>query len=503
MNIYKSKEYGISQSQFDLIYQINSVKDVVLIIHGTPYALQYFSEIPTILMAYEDDVLMQESVAQAIMGVFDIKGKLPVSVAPHFDLKAGITRQRVFRLGYALPEYVGANSEALVSIDTIILEMLDKKAAPGCQILAARQGRIFYHKAFGHHTINGRKEVKLDDVYDVASVTKILASTISIMKLYDENNLNLYDPIKNYLPELDTTNKGDLIIEDILAHHAGLPGWIPFYKHTLIENGSKTERREDYYRSMPSDSFSITVTDKLFLRNDWQDSIYCTIYGCELRPSRTYKYSDLGFYLFRKMIEEIKSKNFKDYVENTFYAPMGLRNTTFNPLQRIDKSRIPPTESDDYFREQIVQGHVHDMGAAMLGGVSGHAGLFSNSKELAELMQMLINGGVYAGKSYLKPQTINKFAQRYYKSTRRGLGFDMKELDEDKTANMAAEASDLTFGHLGFTGIAVFADPKYDLIYVFLSNRTYPSMKNNVFHKENYRPRVQSVFYKSLMADPN
>jgi CubicO group peptidase (beta-lactamase class C family) len=171
----------------------------------------------------------------------------------------------------------------------------------------------------------------------------------------------------------------------------------------------------------------------------------------------------------------------------------------FNPLKKLDPNTIPPSEKDDYFRCCEVRGYVHDMGAAMLGGVCGHAGLFSNSKEMAILMQMLLNGGVYGGKKYLSPQTIRKFTKRYYKSTRRGLGFDMKELDEDKKLNIAEEASDQAFGHLGFTGISVFADPKNDLIFVFLSNRTYPSMNNGLFSKNNYRPRVQSVFYNAII----
>jgi CubicO group peptidase (beta-lactamase class C family) len=187
------------------------------------------------------------------------------------------------------------------------------------------------------------------------------------------------------------------------------------------------------------------------------------------------------------------------YVEENFYKPMGLKNTLFNPLKRIPLDRIPPTEKDEYFRLQTVKGYVHDMGAAMLGGVSGHAGLFSTSKDLASIMQMLLNGGTYQGKKYLKPKTIQKFTNRYYKSTRRGLGFDMKELDPDKKLNVAEEVSYQAFGHLGFTGVSVYADPKYDLIYIFISNRTFPSMNNNVFSRKNYRPRVQSVFYKAMM----
>ena len=323
------------------------------------------------------------------------------------------------------------------------------------------------------------------------------------MHLYDNKKINLYDPIKKYLPELDTTNKGGLILEDILAHHSGLPGWIAFYENTLEPESKSLKRIQEYYKTTETDGYSLKVANNLYLRDDWQDSIYNMIYECDLRDSRDYRYSDLGFYIFHKLIQKLSNKKLDSFTEEVFYKPLGLNCTTFNPLDKISKDKIPPTEKDDYFRGQVVQGYVHDMGAAMLGGVSGHAGLFSNSKELAELMQMLLNGGHYAGKRFFSAKTVDKFTERYYKSTRRGLGFDMKELDEDKKPNMAEEASSQTFGHLGFTGIAVFADPKYDLIYVFLSNRTYPTMKNYKFAKNNYRSKVQSVFYKAMQNDLN
>jgi len=499
MSIYKSKDFGISKQAFDLIYKLNSTKKVILCIFGSPYALQYFTDIPALMMAYEDDDLMHDVAAQAIMGVTRIEGKLPVTAHEKFPVKSGLMRSGYNRLGYAIPENVFINSDTLLKIDTIVQEMFDKKAAPGCQILAAKDGKIFFQKSYGYHTPDKKKKVKETDVYDVASVTKILATTISMMKLYDEGKVNLYEPIKKYLPHLDTTNKGGLIVEDILAHHSGLPGWIAFYESTLEPESKKLERIDSYFKSTESDSFPFQICHDLYLRNDWKDSIYNMIYNCDLRDTRDYKYSDLGFYLFNQMIERLSGKSLDKFVEETFYRPMGLKNTLYNPLHSIDKNRIVPSEDDNYFRDQIIHGHVHDMGAAMLGGVSGHAGLFSSSKDLAELMQMLLNGGSYAGKNYLKPKTINKFTKRYYKSTRRGLGFDMKELDPDKNFNMAEEASANAFGHLGFTGISVYADPKHNLIYVFLSNRTYPTMKNYKFAKNNYRSRIQSVFYNAIM----
>ncbi len=503
MNIYKSKNYGITQQEFDLIYKLNSTKKVILVLHGSPYALQFFDSVPTIIEAYEQDDLMQEAVAQAIMGASRISGRLPVTASPTFPAKSGIDRSGYFRLGYSFPEAVGISSDSLLAIDTIVSQMIKEKAAPGCQVMAIRNGKIFFEKNYGYHTYNKKRKVKSDDIYDVASVTKILSTNLALMKLYDDKKLNIYEPIKKYLPQLDTTNKGDLIIEDILAHHSGLPGWIPFYKDTMEEEARTPKRRTDYYSSVQKDSYNIKVIDNLWIQDVWRDSVYNMIYNCDLRENRKYRYSDLGFYLFHQLIEKQTNQKLEDYVAQQFYNPIALQNTFYKPLERVSKDRIPPSEKDDYFRLQTVQGHVHDMGAAMIGGVAGHAGLFSNATDLAALMQMLLNGGTYMGQQFLKPKTIQKFTNRYYKSTRRGLGFDMKELDGDKKLNIAEEASYQAFGHLGFTGISVYADPKYDLIYIFISNRTYPSMNNNKFSKNNYRPRVQSVFYKAMMDRQN
>ena len=501
MSIYASKDYGISQAMFDLIYQLQSRQKLILVNNGSPYALKFFPEITTILQTYEEDDMMQKAAAQAIFGIHKIAGKLPVTAHAKFPAKTGIIRSSLYRLGHASPEEVMMSPDTLLRIDTIVQEMLDKKAAPGCQILGVRNGKIFYNKAFGHHTPSKKKKVTTSDIYDVASVTKILASTVALMKLYDEGKININQKLSHYIPHLDTTNKGNLIIEDVLAHHSGLPGWIPFYEDTMEKDVKNPKRLDKYYRTKKSDTHPYQVTDNLYLRRDFRDTIYKYIYNCDLRENRNYRYSDLGFYIFQQIIEQVTGQTLDAYVHEQFYEPLGLRNTLFKPLNKISKDRIPPSEKDEYFRDEVIHGHVHDMGAAMLGGVAGHAGLFSNAEELAVLMQMLLNGGSYAGNQYIQPQTVRKFTKRYYRSTRRGIGFDMKELDEDKTENMSELASNLAFGHLGFTGISVFADPKYDLIYIFLSNRTYPTMENRVFSRKNYRPRIQSVFYQAIMDD--
>ncbi|NJN78355.1 MAG: serine hydrolase [Saprospiraceae bacterium] len=336
--------------------------------------------------------------------------------------------------------------------------------------------------------------LKKNDIYDLASVTKICATTISMMKLVEDGKVDLDEQISTYIPELRGTNKEKLIVRDVLAHHAGLKAWIPFYKETLTAKRPNSS----LYSDTKKEGFSIEVTDRWYLKDNYVNEIWDQIIESPLGKTKTYKYSDLGFYICAKIVENVSGQTLDRYASEIFYEPLGLRTTGFNPLNRFASYRIPPTEEDKYYRMQKVQGYVHDMGAAMLGGISGHAGLFADAKDVAVIMQMLMNGGNYGGREYLKPETVKEFTTRYDKSTRRGLGFDMKELNPRLSQNVSKLASDNTFGHLGFTGICTWADPDNDLVYVFLSNRTYPTMNNNKLHKLDYRPRIQTAIYQAL-----
>jgi len=498
LSIRESKKFGLSQNQLDLIFTLNSQNDVTIVNFGSPYLLKYFENIPNLVQAYEEDEICQDVTAQTMMGANAFRGSLPVSVGPRFPFRHSIIRPSLGRLRYGLPEQVGMSSDSLKEIEAIVDEMIKEQAAPGCQIMAIKDGQVVYEQAFGYHTFNKKKKVQLDHIYDVASVTKILATTISLMRLDDLGTINLDQRVDHYLPEIDTCNKGDLVLYDVLAHHASLPGWIPFYKATLEEEKKKQVPSDKYYRETYSDSFCLEVVKDMYLRCDYQDSIYSRIYACGLRDNNNYKYSDLGFYLFDQIVHRMSGSSLDNYTNDNFYHNLGLTRTGFNPLKKHPKEIIAPSEDDNYFRNGVVQGNVHDMGAAMLGGVSGHAGLFSTASELGVIMQMLMNGGTYGGRQYLDSYTIRKYTSRHPRSTRRGLGFDMKELNPKKTMNMSELASSSTFGHLGFTGCAVFADPETNLIYVFLSNRTYPSMDNRKFSRNEYRPRIQSVLYKAM-----
>ena len=496
LNPYAARNFGLKPSTIRFLQKLREQNEVVLVVFGTPYVLAQLEDFPHILLAHEDDPSAQDVAAQALFGAFRVAGKLPVSVGLRFKAGHGLERPSLWRLAYGLPEEEGMNSSILRGIDTLAQHAIDSGATPGCVVLVARNGRVVFHKAYGYHTYRKKHPMSPDDIFDLASVTKVAATTLSIMKLYEEEKLRLSDTLACYLPETDTTDKACLVVEDILRHRAGLKPWIPFYEETVSEK--KHRPLPTYYRSRKSSNYDISVTDKLYLLDSYPDSIWQKILQSPLRDKPGYLYSDLGLYLMAETIHRLTGMPLNEYADSVFYRPLGLQTTGFNPLQRFSRSRIPPTEEDDYFRHQRIQGYVHDMGAAMLGGVSGHAGLFSNANDLAILFQMLLNGGYYGGRHYLKAETIARFTSRCENCSRRGIGFDMKQLDPTQVLNVSEYASERAFGHLGFTGISVWADPAEGLIFVFLSNRTYPQMTNHKLASMNFRPRIQSIAYKAI-----
>lgn len=498
MSRYSSRQFGINSDQIAFIKSLAEKTKVVLVIFGSPYALTYFESLNHLLVAYEEDDVVQDAAAQALFGSIDITGKLPVSAGKHFRAGTGLIVPGIRRLGFAIPESVGLNSDTLRRIRMIVDEMIRKKAAPGCQILVAKDNKVVYWKSFGSHTYNNERRVESGDLYDLASITKIMATTISVMHLEDQHQFDLKQPVSRYIPSEDTTNKANIIYEDIMAHVGKLKPWIPFYLPTLTK-GRYPRPDDKYYKSQPCDEYSLRVSPDLYLRNDYRDTIYRRVFSSPLREKDSYRYSDLAFYILNKTLNNVSGMDLDDYGTAYFYNPLGLRTTTFNPLDHFSKDQIVPSEVDDYYRMTTIHGTVHDMGAAMLNGVSGHAGLFSNAFDLAVIMQMLLNDGQYGGRQYLNPETIKRYTNRHWRSSRRGIGFDMKELNPNRSMNMSEKASRHTFGHLGFTGTAVFGDPQHKIVFVFLSNRTFPSMENNKLGKNNYRPRIQTIVYNALM----
>lgn len=499
MSSYARKDFGISASQRQFIDDLRRETTVVLTIFGSPYSLKYFDDVENVLVAYDEDEMTQEITAQGLFGVFGFKGRLPISATPRSLYNTGIQTNGLFRLGYGIPEESGLNADSLnINIGKLMDAAIAERATPGGVVLVAKGGKIVFQKAYGYHTYDKRTPVTTSDIYDLASVTKVAATTLSAMKLQDSGIIDISNNMSKYLTDLDRTNKASMTISDIMAHRSGLKPWIPFYSETMTESRRNPQPKTEWYSRFRKEPFSVEVTDKLFLKYDYQDTIWKKIYTSGLRDKRNYKYSDLGFYLLAKMIKEQTGQGLNDYARNTFYRPLGLRTLGFNPTNRFPNDMIPPTEKDNYFRKQTVDGYVHDMGAAMLGGVAGHAGLFGKAEDVAIIFQMLLNKGYYGGVRYFEQGTVDLFTNRCNSCTRRGIGFDMKQTDSRYSSNMGDLASNNTFGHLGFTGIAVWADPDHDLIYVFLSNRTYPSMKNYRLNKRNYRPRIQDAVYRAM-----
>ena len=498
MSSRSSKNFGISNSTRDFLEKLSNQNKTLLVVFGNPYSLEYFDNLNNILVGYDDDEMIQESAAQAIFGATGINGRLPITASPRSRFNDGVTTNPLFRFGYDIPESVGLNSLVLNQIDGLAKDAIADKATPGCVVLVAKDNKIVFHRAYGHHTYSKRTKTKKDDIFDLASITKIAAGTLSTMKLYEEGAISIYQPMSSYIPELQSTDKRDLAIYDIMAHKAGLKAWIPFFEQTV--SGSKRNPRPStkIYKKQLSGKFSVPVTDKLFMIESFRDTMWNQIFQSPLRDNRNYKYSDLGFYLVERMVKNKTGTTLDQYAENSFYHPLGLSNTSYNPWKKYPLKRIVPSEDDKYWRRQRVQGYVHDMGAAMLGGVSGHAGLFSTATDLAVIMQMLLNGGYYGGQQFLESSTVQTFTTRHSGDTRRGIGFDMRELNPSRSQNMSNLASANTFGHLGFTGTCVWTDPDHNLIYIFLSNRTFPSMRNNKLGRDDYRPRIQEVIYQAL-----
>jgi CubicO group peptidase (beta-lactamase class C family) len=379
---------------------------------------------------------------------------------------------------------------------------LARKAYPGCMVLAVQNGEIKYHKAFGNYEFDrGSLPVNLESIYDLASVTKISATTVSVMKLYEQGKLDLDKTLGDYLPFTRGTDKEGLKIRDILLHQAGLNPYISFYKETI--NPETGQPSPELYSDKRDSLYTIPVARNLWLRKDWNDSMLQTIMKSKLGPQDKYVYSDNDFILLGEIVEAVSGLPLDQYVQRTFYYPMGMATTGYNPWQRFGVERVVPTEEEKYFRKQLLRGYVHDEGAAMFGGVSGHAGLFSNAYDLSMLYQMLLNGGEFNGQRFLKPETIKLFTSYQSDISRRGLGFDKPEKDNAtrKEPYPSALASPETFGHTGFTGTCVWVDPQAGLVYIFLSNRVYNTRNNNLLGQLNIRGKIQDAIYRALQSE--
>ncbi len=493
-----SNNYGISDQLLGELVELDKHCRLLIAYFGNAYGLRSLTGFANLVLGQEGmDSYLRET-ANAIVGYTGFKGALQVSLGTDFSAGAGLTLDKQYHLEYSRARELGMQQDQLDSITLLLQQGIRSRAFPSAVVLVAKQGEIVYHEAAGYTDYRRKKAVKRNTIYDLASVTKVMATGMSLMLLADEGKLLLDQKLGAVLPEAKGTNKEDLVIRDIMQHRAGLQAWIAFYKRTVQQKRQKKVIPNPvYYAEAPKPGFEIAVDRQLFLRNDYRDSIFQQILDSELSAKNEYVYSDLGFILLMRVVEEISGMPFDVFFEQRIARPLNLDNCFFKPADKSLTAVIPPTEEDDYFRGGRVQAHVHDMAAAMLGGVSGHAGLFANAYDLASLMQMLLNGGQLGSDRLLSDSIVTIFTNRY-EDTRRGLCFDMKQLDESKKPNIHALASDRCFGHLGFTGTAVWADPDCDLVYIFLSNRTYPDMRNSKINTMDIRNRIQGLIYRSM-----
>ncbi len=426
------------------------------------------------------------------------------------------------RLKYGIPEEAGLNVDTLYLIGDVISEAIKTQATPGAQLLIARKGVVVLNQSYGWHTYKKDRFVVESDVYDLASLTKILATLPLALKTYDEAKWRLGDRLGDFLPETDTTDKRDITLRDLLLHESGLPSFIPFHTETIDQSkldGSLYSRRkssthpirvderlfmnrtasfrEDVFQPMADLQFSVPVARDWYLNHNYLDSMYFKILSVK-RHNRGYVYSDLNFLLLQRIQERLTGQPLDSAATRLFYSPLGARSLMFNPWRLGRTEHIVPTENDPVFRRQLLKGYVHDQTAAMMGGVAGHAGLFGNANDLAKLMQMFLNGGEYGGYRFLNAETVYFFTSQQHPGNRRGLGFDKAELDPEKDSPVSRMASELSFGHSGFTGTIVWVDPAYDLIYIFLSNRVHPDQYNRKLIISNVRTKIQEIIYRSI-----
>lgn len=492
--------YGVSEESIRFIDTLAKRTRIILSVFGNPYILEKIPSIgnfPAIVEAYQPTLIAEESAAQVIMGSIRANGKLSVNVSTDLPVGSGVNTSAIGKMPltepaqYDLPEYY------FKKIDSIVKKAIKLRVFPGCQIAVAYRGQLIINKSYGTPTYIDKSPVENTDLYDIASITKTLSTTLAVMKLYENKAIDLEDKASKYLPWLINTNKSNITVAQLLTHNAGLKPFLPFWNAYVVKGSPDTTT----FKKVKSIEYCYQVADSMFVSKSVKDSILKKIAESPLDSAKPYQYSDLGFILLKEIVETVAQCPINHFVDSIFYAPMNLSTIGYLPLERFPKRRIMPTERDVLFRMQTIHGTVHDQTAALFGGVSGHAGLFSNASDVAILTQMLLNEGTYAGVRYFKPATIHKFTKHWFPketNNRRSLGFDKPSLEG--ASPCAPSASDKSFGHSGFTGTFIWCDPEYNLSYVFLSNRVYPDAENNRLAKLGIRTEIQELIYQAIKS---
>ena len=471
---------------------------VSLVTFANPYSLSELSldACQSVVVAYQNGSLFQSKAAQLIFGGLGATGKLPVSIGT-FPMGTGLEIKPLGRLSYGHPSQVGMNNAILQRVDMMAKEAIADTIAPGMQIVIAKSGKVIYQKSFGHMRHKKQTPIEWFHRYDLASLTKILAAVPLAMREYEKDSLFLRTPISDLLEAYQNSNKAEMNFKALFSHHAGIQPWLPFYRNTLRDKTDQPKKK--LYRSKQKKNHKVQVTDDLYLQTKYLDVMKKQIVNSPLLDSVYYKYSDLPFYIFKDYIEDRYIQPMNMLVDELYYEPIGATSMGYLPLAEVGTDQIVPSEIDDYYRHTELQGYVHDMGAAMQNGIGGHAGLFANANDVAKMMQMFLQGGFYGGHQFFSTATIDHFNKRYYKheENRRGIGFDKQQFADPGPTCLCA--SDQSFGHSGFTGTFAWADPVYDLVYVFLSNRTYPTMNNTKLIDTNLRSEIQRVVYQAII----
>jgi serine-type D-Ala-D-Ala carboxypeptidase len=473
-----------------IINFINSnqkVKNVVIALSGNVNSLAKLTyvTVPIIWTEHVSPVAAQWS-AQAIFGGVAITQKLNRNISYAYKTNMGFITSKI-RLQYTVPEDAGINATNLQGIDNIASEAIAERATPGCVVLVVKDGKVIFNKAYGYHTYDKTIPDKLTDIFDLASMTKISATTIEAMQLVDQGKLNVDSTVGTYLPVTRNTNKSGLLVRELLEHQAGLIPDIP-----TLEAVKPLDKSTDSSAAYPT-----KVNERYYLRKDYfKDIMWPLMLNSTLKTRGQYVYSDLSMCYMQQIIETITSTPENVYTQKQFYTSLGMQTAGFLPLYRFSPGQIVPTEDDPIYRHAVLDGYVHDPTAALMGGVAGHAGLFASANDMAILFQMVLNGGSYGGEQYIKPETVTQFTAKQSAVSRRGLGFDRwdPDLDHHYPSKLA---SNQAYGHTGFTGTCVWVDPKYNLVYIFLSNRVYPNLGSKL-SSLNIRPRIQDVVYEAI-----
>ncbi|WP_289665690.1 glycoside hydrolase family 3 N-terminal domain-containing protein [Flavobacterium panacagri] len=494
------EKQDFSSNELFFLNKIAENNKVILDVFAKPYSLlsiKNFDAIEGLMVSYQNSTISQIVSAEILFGAKSAKGKLPVSINDNFKVNDGIDTEKIDRLGFETPENVGMNSAILDKIDAIAKKAIDGKMAPGMQVLVARKGSVVFQKSYGYQTYDKKVKVSNTDLYDVASISKMISTLPNVMQLYDKNKVELDTKLGTMLPMFAKSNKKDISFKDLLNHYAGLIAWSPFYKSTLDAKGFPSDQ---YYRKVAENNFTTKVADSLYIRNDYHDTIMKFIADSPISLKKEYKYSDFTFIILKDYLERATHEKLENLSQKNFFNSLGMNYTTYNPLLKFDKNVIAPTEIDNYFRHQLIQGYVHDMAAAMEGGIAGHAGIFSNAMDVAKMMQLFLQKGSYGGERYFSEATFDTFNTCFYcdQGVERGLGFDKRLGKDGPTCQCASKSS---FGHTGFTGNMAWVDPENETVYVFLSNRTYPEVgeEGNKLAKEKIREDIQKIIYESIM----